>query len=213
MWGNNQPATLTMAIKLSLHHQHNFIEWMFLALMVANFMKSSTTCLPCLFPPITQSHQEFSSPGSCLEWRFCVGLCGESQRLFVFALHFWFYLHSQIQLRSSCCWLRSSPLDLVSLQNKFLVISFGLSFYSSGSSWLKSNFFPYKNLDLCGWRLCAFLSRCDLQNIWVSLSHWSLHVTDSFFMAFLEESFLFKVLPWICCHLFLSGLDKSSSVL
>lgn len=64
-----------------------------------------------------------------LEWRFCVSLSEGSQRLFVFALHFCFYLHSQIQLSSSCCWLRSSALDLVSLQNKFLVLSF-----ESGSS-------------------------------------------------------------------------------
>lgn len=48
-------------------------------------------------------------------------------------------------------------------------------------------------------------------NILGFVSHWSLHLTDSVFMTFLQESFLFKVLPWMCRNLFLSGHDKSSS--
>lgn len=45
------------------------------------FWSLPSTCLLCLFPPssscaspITQSHQEFSSPGSSLEWKLCVSL-------------------------------------------------------------------------------------------------------------------------------------------
>lgn len=137
------------------------------------FWSLPSTCLLCLFPPssscassITQSHQEFSSPGSSLECKFFVNLCGDSQWLFVFALHFWFYLCSQIQLRSLCWWLRSSALDLVSVLNKFPDLSLGVALlqlwfilFSSGSSWLKNNFFFLaKVLTLYGWRLCAFLS-------------------------------------------------------
>lgn len=145
------------------------------------FWSLLSTCLLCLFPPsssctspITQSHQEFSSPGSSLEWEFCVNLCGDSQWLFVFALHFWFYLRSQIQLRSSCWWLRSSALDLVSVQNKFTDLSLGVALlqlwfilFSSCSSWLKNNFFfPYKSLDPLWLKALCFSLQCDLQTSW-----------------------------------------------